>query len=414
MFLFGIIGAGVSYAPAPVRAMLPVVVQQMLFVLTMLSIGGVFVGFFMGMLSALAYNILAKLNGGIVLELKGGSLRHVGVFSMGSFCAIPLLLIGLVPAGLYGPIGTIIGPLIGFGDASGSMGLSAVAMFPFGFAVGGFLIGGLTALLSNLAFRFSGGLPLGLEPPPAAPPAPAKKPPQKQAHELKTSQKEQQKKPQKKAVKKGPPRPPPKVVTGLLAKSRRIGNMPYPTVKDPSSFSGKVLMVVRPQEPLSPNEVKTIVFNVESGMGLLLVGDGGEDNSNLNSLAKRFGAAFNSDLVSSIDEEGSASYTPFLYAMPHTITDGLEAFQVDRSCSLLLNDWNSQVLLFSSENSFSDADGSMTWDEGEYAGSCAVMARAEVGQGRVVFIGDAIMFERTSPTDLKLLDRMFKWLWHEL
>jgi hypothetical protein len=108
MFLFGIIGAGVSYAPAPVRAMLPVVVQQVLFVLTMLSIGGVFVGFFMGMLSALAYNILAKLNGGISLELKGGSLRHVGVFSLGSFCAIPLLLIGLVPAALYGPIGTAL------------------------------------------------------------------------------------------------------------------------------------------------------------------------------------------------------------------------------------------------------------------------------------------------------------------
>ncbi len=324
-------------------------------------------------------------------------------------------------------IGTIIGPLIGFDDASGSMGLSAVAIFPFGFAVGGFLLGGLLALLSNLALRFSRGLPLGLDPPPAAPPAPAKKPPQKQAHELKTSQRAPPPKsarapppksarapPPKKATPQGPPPPRPQGVTALLAKSRRIGNMPFPTVKDPSSFSGKVLMVVKPQEPLSPNEVKSIAFNVESGMGLLLVGDGGEDNSNLNGLAKRFGASFNSDIVSSYDESGSATYAPHMYALPHAITEGLEAFQVDRSCSLRLTDWYGQVLLFSSEKSFSDADGSGTWDEDEYSGTCAVMGKAENGNGRVVFIGDAVMFERNSSADVKLLDRIFKWLKHEI
>ena len=409
--LLCLLGAGVSIAPGPVQMMLPLMIRQMPFTLVALPVGGAVVGFLYGILGAFAYNLLAKLNGGIALELKGGALRHVGVFSTGSFCAIPLLLVGIVPAALYGPVGTIIGPLVDFGEASGSMGLSAIAIFPFGFAVGGFLIGGLGALLCNFAFRFSGGLALGLDAPSGTTPVPTRKPTLKQPHELKSSKRAI---PPKRPSAPGRPRQHPQGGTALLAKSRRTGNMPYPTVDDPTSFSGSVLMVVRPQESLSPNEAKSIAFNVESGMGLLLVGDGGEDNSNLNSLAQRFGASFNSDTVSSFEGSDSATYTPHMYALPHVITEGLEGFQVDRSCSLRLADWYGQALLFSSERSFSDADGSGTQDEDEYAGTCAVMGKAEIGNGRVVFIGDAVMFERNSPADVKLLDRVFKWLKHKI
>ena len=408
--LYGGILCLLGIAPGPVRMMLPLMARQMPFTLVALPVGGVVVGFLCGIIEAFAYNLLAKLNGGIALELKGGALRHVGVFSSGSFCAIPLLLVGIVPAALYGPVGTIIGPLVDFGEASGSMGLSAIAIFPFGFAVGGFLIGGLGALLCNLAFRFSGGLALGLDAPSGATPVPASKPVQKQPHELKSSKRAM---PPKGSKATGRSRPHPRGGVGLMAKSRRTGNMPVPAVNDPASFSGSVLMVVRPQEPLSPNEVKSIAFNVESGMGLLLVGDGGEDNSNLNGLARRFGASFNSDTVSSFEGSDTAPYTPHMYALPHVITEGLEGFQVDRCCSLRLADWYGQVLLFSSEHSFSDVDGSGTQDEDEYAGTCAVMGKAEIGNGRVVFIGDAVMFERNSPADVKLLDRVFKWLKHE-
>ena len=409
--LLGILGAGAINAAGSVPTILPLIVQQQPLTLVVLPVGGAVAGFLGGLLAALAYNLLAKLNGGIALEMKGDALRHVGVFSLGSFYAIPLLFVGLVPAALYGPVGTIIGPLIDFGEASGSMGLSAIALFPFGFAVGGFLIGGLMALLLNIAFRLSGGLTLGLDAPSGASPVPARKPVQKQPHSLRSPQ---QAMPPKKARAPGRSHPHPQGGTALLAKSRRTGNMPYPTADDPASFSGRVFMVVRPREPLSPNEVKSIVFNVESGMGLLLVGDGGEDNSNLNGLARRFGASFNSDTVSSFEGSDTATYTPHMYALPHVITEGLEGFQVDRSCSLRLADWYGQALLFSSERSFSDADGSGTQDEDEYAGTCAVMGKAEIGNGRVLFIGDAVMFERNSPADVKLLDRVFKWLKHEI
>ena len=194
------------------------------------------------------------------------------------------------------------------------------------------------------------------------------------------------------------------------AKSMRIEGLNFPVVTDLASFAGKTLMLVKPTTPLTPEEVEAIVKKVQGGMGLLLVGDGGFDNTNLNPLAKKFSVEFNNDIISTVDQTGATSYTPYMYAMPHPITSQLQFFQVDKSCSLKLGDWHRQVLLFSAKESFSDADWDGSWEQGEYIGSCSVMARYDASNCRVVFIGDGIMFERGSEQDLRLLEAVHKWL----
>ena len=201
---------------------------------------------------------------------------------------------------------------------------------------------------------------------------------------------------------------------GLYHTSTKIGSMSFRTVKDVASFKGKVLLIVKPKQPLGQAEVQAIVQRVQNGLGVLLVGDGGEDNSNLNPLAIWFGVQFNNDIVSSFDKMGATTNTPYTYAREHAITEPLHIYEIDKSCSLRLRDWNRQALLFSSQESFSDADGNKAWDTGEYLGSCAVMAQAEYGRGRAIFIGDAIMFERRKPQDMQLLNLVAKWLGHEM
>ncbi|MDP7494365.1 MAG: hypothetical protein QGG26_15490 [Candidatus Undinarchaeales archaeon] len=197
-------------------------------------------------------------------------------------------------------------------------------------------------------------------------------------------------------------------------KSMKIEGLDFPVVTDLASFAGKTLMLVKPTTPLTPEEVEAIVSKVQGGMGLLVVGDGGFDNTHLNPLAKKFSVEFNNDIISTVDQTGSTSYTPYMYAMPHPITSQIQYFQVDKSCSLKLGDWHKQVLLFSAKESFSDADWDGSWEQGEYVGSCSVMARYDAANCRVVFIGDGIMFERGSEQDLKLLDAVHKWLNREI
>lgn len=198
------------------------------------------------------------------------------------------------------------------------------------------------------------------------------------------------------------------------AKSMKIQGLDFPVVTDLASFAGKTLMLVKPTKPLTPEEVEAIVKKVQGGMGLLVVGDGGFDNTHLNPLAKKFSVEFNNDIISTVDQTGATSYTPYMYAMPHPITSQIQYFQVDKSCSLKLGDWHQQVLLFSAKESFSDADWDGSWEQGEYIGSCSVMARYDAANCRVVFIGDGIMFERGSEQDLKLLEAVHKWLNREI
>ena len=209
-----------------------------------------------------------------------------------------------------------------------------------------------------------------------------------------------------------PPAPPETVTApiAILDKSTPIPGLNFPTVHDPDSFTGKVLVVIKPQQPLDPKDVEEITRKVQAGMGLLLVGDGGFDNTNINPLSKNFSVEFNNDIISSVDETGTTNYTPFMYSMPHPISEQLQYFQVDKSCSLKLGDWFKQVLLFSAKESFSDADWDGSWEQGEYVGSCAVMAKYDAEMCRAVFIGDAIMFERNGEQDQRLLNAVYKWL----
>ena len=169
-------------------------------------------------------------------------------------------------------------------------------------------------------------------------------------------------------------------------------------------FDGEVVVARLPRLPAVVTlDRKLGGRKAKYGVEVRGAGDGYEVSS-------RFGTVFNNDVLSTVDRTGTTSVTPYLYTVQHPITQDVQYFQVDRSCSLTLSDWHAQTLLFSSPESFSDANASGTWDQGEFVGSFAVLAKAEHGKGRVVFIGDAVMFERKGRDDKALLDRIFLWL----
>lgn len=97
-------------------------------------------------------------------------IRRIGIFSLGKFFGILYggfgLLFGLFISGI-----NLLGILLGRGDWSSSSaasssilsiayGLGAIICLPLAYGIGGFIAGILTAFLSNLALKYSGGLEL--------------------------------------------------------------------------------------------------------------------------------------------------------------------------------------------------------------------------------------------------------------
>ncbi len=172
-----------------------------------------------------------------------------------------------------------------------------------------------------------------------------------------------------------------------------------------------VFLMVRPSEDLASAEVEAIRSFVENGGGLWVL----EDSASLiksNSIASQFGVTFKADIVENEIDNSSRYYWPIIRELkPHAITEGVGSFVYYGGCSL-------NVLSPAAVIATGGAHASTyKYPDGYIYGSYPpVLAAAEAGSGRAVFIGDMSALrsryydERLSDEHKQLLANIVDWL----
>ncbi len=167
-----------------------------------------------------------------------------------------------------------------------------------------------------------------------------------------------------------------------------------------------VFLLVRPSEDITSAEVEAIASFVENGGGLWML----EDSASLiksNSIASQFGVTFNSDGVMNDEDYSSRMYYPIIRDLkPHAITAGVSSFVYYGGCSL-------NVLSPAAVIATGGADAYS--DRGIYGDDPPVLAAAEAGSGRAVFIGDmsalsSTKYDALSDEHKQLLANIVDWL----
>ncbi len=168
-----------------------------------------------------------------------------------------------------------------------------------------------------------------------------------------------------------------------------------------------VFLLVRPSVDLTSAEVEAIASFVENGGGLWVL----EDSASIiksNSISSRFGVTFNSDAV--INPKDYFSWKPYWPIIrdlePHAITAGVSSFVYYGGCSL-------NVLSPAAVVATGGADAYS--DRGIYGNDPPVLAAAEAGSGRAVFIGDmtalsSTQYDALSDEHKQLLANIVDWL----
>ena len=138
-----------------------------------------------------------------------------------------------------------------------------------------------------------------------------------------------------------------------------------------------VLLVLRPSEAFQDSEVEAITSYVESGGGLWMLEDVGNSEPLSNTLAAEFGVTFNADQV--LDYYSADYEHPTIdFFQPHPVTTGVGSFLYNRGCSLVAN---FPAVVIARASMYSETTSGL-------AGDIPVLAAAEYGNGRAVFIGD--------------------------
>jgi hypothetical protein len=167
-----------------------------------------------------------------------------------------------------------------------------------------------------------------------------------------------------------------------------------------------VFLLVRPSVVFTSAEVEAITSFVENGGGLWML----EDSAILiksNSLASQFGVTFNSDAVINEEDYSSRMWNPIIRELePHAITAGVSSFVYYGGCSL-------NVLSPAAVIATGGADAYS--DRGIYGNDPPVLAAAEAGSGRAVFIGDmsalsSTKYDALSDEHKQLLANIVDWL----
>jgi predicted metalloprotease with PDZ domain len=184
-------------------------------------------------------------------------------------------------------------------------------------------------------------------------------------------------------------------------------------------LKGVAVLVLPPSmNQLQSSEESTIVNFVENGGGLLILGENGDKG--YSGLAQKFGVTMLPGLL--CDRDYGLKGRPFSIKISnmrhHDVTLGVESFIFNWGQPLLA-DSPAKPLAFTSSQSWYETDGDGKW-EGEPYGSFAVVAAAERGSGRVVFLGSAVCLANLNPSywegglkdfnTLRLAFNIFNWL----
>lgn len=153
---------------------------------------------------------------------------------------------------------------------------------------------------------------------------------------------------------------------------------------------------------ISPEEIAAIVAAVESGMGLLVLGEFENEHWgwNVNALLERFGLRFNNDLA---EVPGAAIHAgrqlhvfEATNVNEHPISQGVATVSYCSGCTVELLDSRAKAIVCGS-------------------GGAALIAGVEVGRGRVVVAGDSDLFAEPYVTyndNARLLVQTLQWLGH--
>ncbi len=90
-------------------------------------------------------------------------IKKFGVFSVGKIYAIFMAIVGFIAGILYAIFGPELFSQPGTTDFASDFGAAAIIVLPLVYAILGFIIGVLAALLYNLIAKFVGGIEIEIE-----------------------------------------------------------------------------------------------------------------------------------------------------------------------------------------------------------------------------------------------------------
>ena len=172
-----------------------------------------------------------------------------------------------------------------------------------------------------------------------------------------------------------------------------------------------VFLLVRPSEDLTSAEVEAITSFVENGGGLWVL----EDSASLiksNSISSQFGVTFNADTVMNDTDYSSRKYYPIIRELkPHAIREGVGSFVYYGGCSLNVL---SPAAVIATGGAKAYSEDALSY-ENIYESYPPVLAAAEAGSGRAVFIGDmsalrSSKYDGLSDEHKQLLANIVDWL----
>ena len=180
---------------------------------------------------------------------------------------------------------------------------------------------------------------------------------------------------------------------------------------DSASLStADVVVISSPTTRFTATEVAAIVQFVQSGGGLLVAQDANPaSSSGSNQLAIRFGLLFRSGALRSERGDWDAGSFRAVADPEHPITFSLDAFQMNWGSSI---EWagDLQPILESDEHTWQDSNGNGRRDASEPQGPLTVAVAGEVGDGRIVFIGDNAFQDSINGTNRSLFRTALAWL----
>lgn len=154
-----------------------------------------------------------------------------------------------------------------------------------------------------------------------------------------------------------------------------------------------VLVVSFPSRNFSPSEMSILKTFVKNGGGLLILGEWASVDvvatDAIIKLGKEFGIRFNTDRVitsADISRSKTTDYIRIDKFANHPITKNLRMIACDATCSLQMP--NAQILAWTPELSFGDANLNLEWDISEQIGRLGIACFLELGKGRIVAVGD--------------------------
>jgi ABC-type Na+ efflux pump permease subunit len=97
-------------------------------------------------------------------EVTKVKLKRIGVVSLAEYFTIIWLIVGLIYAAMLAVLGAFVGSLFNLSSIITGVGIVVVVIvIPPLFALMGFIIGALAAIIYNLIARLMGGVQMSLE-----------------------------------------------------------------------------------------------------------------------------------------------------------------------------------------------------------------------------------------------------------